>query len=178
MVGAGENEGCEVLEESVSEALPGVGPLLDDGHKLDVRERRECQSEAIGSTVALACRLRPRGSTPAGGEVEIENVSQDVVEIEVTMHPLQYLELLITDAVGEPVAAPPYGHIFSPRERPYVLRLAPGEKYVHNVGLLGNVPEERRLPGTYTVRAVYEYDGLRAVSDLLRVSLPPVNDRQ
>jgi hypothetical protein len=103
--------------------------------------------------------------------VEIENVSPDVIEIEVTMHPLQYLNLVIRDGTGNPVFAAPYGHIFSPREVPYVLRLMPGEKYTHNVSLLGTVPEEKQLSGTYTVQAVYEYNGLRAVSESLQMQL-------
>lgn len=125
---------------------------------------------------ALACRLRHRPGgrrvSPAAGEVEIENLSAEEIEIEVTMHPLQYLNVVITDAAGDLVPTAPYGHLFSPREIPYVLRLAPREKYTHNVSLLGTVPEERQLPGTYTVRAVYEYHGLKAVSEPLRVQLP------
>jgi len=129
---------------------------------------------------AIVCRLRHpvgrRGASPAAGEVEIENVSQEVIEIEVTMHPLQYLNLVITDAVGNLVPAAAYGNIFSPREIPYMFRLAPGEKYTHNVSLLGNIPEERQLPGSYTVCAVYEYNGLRAVSEPLAVQFPPKVD--
>jgi hypothetical protein len=123
----------------------------------------------------LACRLRLRvgrhGSSPSAGEVEIENVSPDVIEIEVTIHPLQYLEVVISDAAGDLVPAAPYGHLFSPREAPYLLRLAPGEKYTHPVSLLGTVLQEKLLPGPYTVRAVYEYDGLKAVSDPLAVDV-------
>lgn len=125
---------------------------------------------------ALVCRLRHRlgrrESSPTAGEVEIENVSSDAIEMEVTMHPLQYLNLVITDAAGDLVSAAPYGNIFSPREIPYLLRLAPGEKYTHNVSLLGTVAEENQLAGTYTVHAVYEYNGLRAVSEPLQVQLP------
>jgi hypothetical protein len=124
----------------------------------------------------LACRLRHRrggrGSSPTAGEVEIENISSEAIEIEVTMHPLQYLDLRVTDADGKLVPAPPYGNIFSPRETSYFLRLAPGEKYTHNVSLLGNIPEERCFPGTYIVQAVYEYNGVRVVSEPLQVQLP------
>jgi hypothetical protein len=128
------------------------------------------------SRTALTCRLRHRlerrGRSPSAGEVEIENVSADAIEIAAPMHPLQYLDLVITDAAGNLVPAEPYGNIFSPREIPYLVRLAPGEKYTHVVSLLGTVPEEKLLPGTYTVRAVYEYDGLKAVSEPLQVQLP------
>jgi hypothetical protein len=104
--------------------------------------------------------------------VELENVSGGAVEIEVWMHPLQYLDLIVTNGDGAIVSARPYGYVFSPRETPYTLRIGPGEKYTHPVSLLGNVPEEKWLPGTYTVRAVYEYNGLKAVSEPLEVRLP------
>lgn len=95
-----------------------------------------------------------------------------VIEIEVRMHPLQYLSLEITDAAGTPVPTSPYGDIFSPHETSYLFRLAPGEKYTHNVGLFNGVPGEKQLPGAYTVRAVYEYKGLKAVSEPLQVQIP------
>lgn len=94
------------------------------------------------------------------------------MEIEVFMHPLQYLDLLAINSAGSSVRSHHYGHVFSPHEKPYFLRLGPGEKYTHPVSLLGNVAQEKRLPGTYTVRAVYEYNGLRAVSEPLEVRLP------
>jgi hypothetical protein len=104
--------------------------------------------------------------------VEIENVSSNVIVIEVTMHPLQYLNVVIANAAGDLIPAAPYGHIFSPRETPSLFRLAPGEKYTHNVCLLGTIPAEQQLPGTYTVHAVYEYNGLRAVSEPMQVQVP------
>ncbi len=88
------------------------------------------------------------------------------------MHPLQYLNLVITDARGDLLPAAPYGNIFSPREIPAIFRLAPGETYTHNVSLLGTIPEEKQLPGTYTVCAVYEYNGVKAISEPLSVQLP------
>jgi hypothetical protein len=124
----------------------------------------------------IACRLRPRpgrrGPSPTAGEVEIEKVSPETITIAVTMHPLQYLDLVITDAAGDLVPAAPYGHPFSPRESPWGLRLGPGEKYLHNVSLLGTIPPETQVPGTYTVRAVYTYGGLRTVSEPVQVEIP------
>jgi hypothetical protein len=129
---------------------------------------------------ALACRLRRKLMTrrgpasPLAGEVELENVSQETIEIEWTMHPLQHLSLVITDAAGSPVPATPYNHIFSLfSDTPQILRLAPGDKYVDNVGLLGGVPKEKQLPGTYTIQAVYRYKGGTAVSEPFQVSIPP-----
>jgi hypothetical protein len=125
---------------------------------------------------ALACRLRPpqdhRGPSAIAGEVELENTSSTVLEIEVRSSPLQYLDLIVTDAAGQVVSDSFYGDLFSPLAEPYTLRLQPGEKFSAPVSLLGNVPEGKRQHGEYTVQAVYEYGGLRAVSEPLRLQLP------
>jgi hypothetical protein len=101
----------------------------------------------------------------------LENTSPDLLEIEVRTSPLQYLNLIVTDAAGKVVSDSVYGDLFSPLAEPYTLRLQPGEKFTAPVSLLGNVPEEKRQPGEYTVQAVYEYGGLRVVSELLQVQL-------
>lgn len=123
----------------------------------------------------LVCRLRHkqlrRGSSPVSGEVELENASGRVVEIEADRHPLQYLNLVVLDRNGAVVSDHHYGDIFSPLGRTYTLRLAPGERFAHCVGLLGNVPDEKRQPGLYTVRAVYRYKDLSATSEPLQVLL-------
>jgi len=124
----------------------------------------------------LACRLRARqcrrGPSAIAGEVELENTSSSVLEIEVRTSPLQYLNLVVTDAAGKVVSDSVYGDLFSPLAEPYTLRLQPGEKFTAPVSLLGNVPEEKRQTGEYTVQAIYEYSGVRAVSEPLRVQLP------
>jgi hypothetical protein len=106
------------------------------------------------------------------GEIELTNISADVIEIQVRTSPLQYLNLVVLDAGGGVVSEGLYGDFFSPLAEPYTLRLQPGEKYTGPVHLLGNVPEGKRLPGVYTVQAVYEYKGLQVVSEPLQVELP------
>jgi hypothetical protein len=124
----------------------------------------------------LVCRLRPRqsrrGPSPLAGEVELENTSSVVLEIEVRSSPLQYLNLVVTDAAGNIVSDSFYGDLFSPLAEPYTLRLQPGDKFTGPVWLLGNFPEDRQQPGEYTVRAVYEYNGLKTVSEPLQVQFP------
>ncbi len=123
----------------------------------------------------LVCRLRPkqlrRGNSPTAGEIEIENASADVLEIEIDRHPLQYLNLVVTDQSGSILSEGHYGDTFSPRGRIDTLRLTPGATYHHIVSLLGTVPEAKRLPGMYSVQAVYDYNGFRAISELLVVEL-------
>jgi hypothetical protein len=106
------------------------------------------------------------------GEFELENVSPAVIEIPVKTSPLQHLNLVVRDARGTVVTEGFYGDLFSPLAEPYTLRLQPGEKYTGPVSLLGNVPKTKLQPGTYTVQAVYEYNGLKAVSEPLGVELP------
>jgi len=124
----------------------------------------------------LVCRLRhkqlQRGSSPIAGEIELENTSSSVIEIETDMHPLQYLNIVVTDLRGIILSEGHYGDNFSPCGRINIHHLGPGEKYRHIVSLLGTLPQEKWLPGTYMVKAVYQYKGLRAVSEPLQVQLP------
>jgi hypothetical protein len=133
-------------------------------------------AETRATPSALSCTLRhkppQRGHSRLAGEVELENISAELVEIEVDMHPLQYLNLVVTDADGRRVSSGHYGDIFSPLGEAYTFRLAPGAKYTHTVFLLGTVPEEKRVPGSYKVQAVYQARGLTVVSTLLEVELP------
>lgn len=128
----------------------------------------------------LACTIRTRQlrrrPSPTAGEFELENTSSAAVEIEVRCSPLQYLDLVVHDESGAVVSDSYYGEQFSPLEEAYTLRLQPGEKFTGPVSLLGTVPEEKRRPGSYTVQAVYEYGGLRAVSAPLVVQLQSSED--
>jgi hypothetical protein len=51
------------------------------------------------------------------------------------------------------------------------LRLEAGETFAAPVFLLATVPLERRQPGTFTVRAVFDCPGLRAVSDPVTLTI-------
>jgi hypothetical protein len=106
----------------------------------------------------------------------LENVSSTAVAIEVYTSPLQYLDLIATDRIGQVVSTSFYGDLFSPLDKPYTLRLRPGEKYTGPVGLLATVPVEKQHPGKYTVQAVYEFEELWAVSESLRVVLTARED--
>jgi len=101
----------------------------------------------------------------------LENVSPGVIEIDYDMHPLQYFDLVVTDAGGNVISDRPYSHRFSPLGSSRTLRLAPGEKFVAPVGLLGNVPEQLQTPGCYTVVAVYQYRTLNVISQPFQVRL-------
>lgn len=148
-------------------------------NKAITEELAQSQSE---SHPPLVCRLRPKvkigrcGPVPNMGEVELENRSDSPLEIEYRMTPLQYLELEVRGSNGELVSEGYFSDRFSPSLEPSVLRLMPGEKFTAAVSLLATVPREKRQAGNYSVHAVYEYNGFRAVSDPVQVTV--VNHEQ
>jgi len=130
------------------------------------------QSARAKAPPRLLCRLRTRtpqegrrSPPPFAGEIELENVSSQFLEIPIDLHPLQYLDLIVTGPDGSLVSGFVYGNLFSPLAESVTLRLLPGEKYVAPIALLGNVPPDKQLPGCYTVKAVYECGELRAESE-------------
>ncbi len=139
----------------------------------------ELKTGTPATQTILVCRLRQkqlrRGNSLKAGEIELENSSLNGIEIETDMHPLQHLNLVVTDARGTVLSEGHYGDMFSPRGRIDTFCLTPGEKYTHNVFLFENVPEEKQVAGTYTIRAVYEYKGLKAISEPLLVELPQID---
>jgi hypothetical protein len=105
------------------------------------------------------------------GEVELQNFSANPVEIAYWMTALQYLHLVVTRSDGAVVSEGHFGDRFAPTLEPLVLRLEPGDKFTANVPLFATVPQTPVPPGTYTIQAVYEYNGFRAVSDPLLVTV-------
>ena len=126
---------------------------------------------------AFACRLLRkdiviRGKVvPLMAEIELENLSNSELEIRYQMAVLQYLNLIITDVYGNIVSEGHFGDRFSPFADARSLRLAPGEKYRENVHLLATRPRGPIQPATYYVTAIYEYDGFRAVSETVEVTV-------
>lgn len=122
----------------------------------------------------LNCRLRKKTSgrsarSPIAGELELQNCSDDVVEIETPFNPLVFMNLIVKDESGTVVSEGHYGDRFSPAMEPRRFVLQPGETYVGPVHLLGNVPEEKLVSGTYVVQAVYRYQQIHVVSDPFEV---------
>ncbi len=105
------------------------------------------------------------------GEVELENCSAAPLEIEYTLTPLQFLDLVVTGPGGTVVSEGHFSDRFSPTREPAVLRLMPGEKFTSQVALLATVPRANRLPGRYTVEASYCYQGNRIAAEPLTIEL-------
>jgi hypothetical protein len=125
----------------------------------------------------LACRLRHKevcgrqGPVPYAGELVLENRSSVTVEIAYTMTPLQFLNLEVIGPGGTLVSEGHFSDRFSPTLEPVTLRLLPGETFAAPVPLLSMVPREKRLPGVYQVRAVYDYGNDRVISDPVEVTV-------
>jgi len=133
--------------------------------------------QSVAPPQPLACHLRHKevmgrqGLMPNMAEVELENLSTAPVEIAYWMTALQYLHLIVTGPDGRIVSEGHFGDRFAPTREPQVLRLAPGEKFAANVHLFATVPQTPVPPGTYTIRAVYEYKSIRAISDPVQVTV-------
>jgi hypothetical protein len=112
-----------------------------------------------------------RGPVANLAEFELENCSATPLEILYRMTALQYLNLVVTNAAGCVVSEGHFGDRFAPTLEPQVLRLEPGEKFTAIVPLLATVRCEAVPSGMYTVQAVYEYQGARAVSDPVHVTV-------
>src|SRR5262249_18346428 len=131
--------------------------------------------QPAASSQPLACRLRRKevkgrqGPEPNMGEVELENLSAVPLEIAYWMTAFQYLHLIVTGPDGKLLSEGHFGDRFAPTREPTLLRLEPGEKFTANVHLFATVPQTPVPPGTYTIRAVYEYNGIRAISDPVEV---------
>jgi hypothetical protein len=124
--------------------------------------------------VPMQCRLLVKKTTESvtrviPAEVELENPSPKALTISFESHPLQYLDLEVTDGAGKRVSQGYYGYLFSPGMPPQTLNLAPGQKYRHTVSLFGTVPNV--TPGKYRIKAIYRYNSLHAESDAVEVEL-------
>jgi len=125
----------------------------------------------------LSCRLRHKefigrwGPVANMAEVELENLSAIPLEIAYWMTALQYLNIVVIGPDGRVVSEGHFGDRFAPTLEPQVLRLEPGQKFAANVHLFATVHYVPRSPGTYSVQAVYKYNGFRAVSDTLKVTV-------
>jgi hypothetical protein len=103
--------------------------------------------------------------------IELTNCSADVIEIECPSHPLEHLNLAVTNEAGELVSRGKYGNMLirARLDRMPPLRIQAGETTKWHVSLMGSVPAEREKPGTYTIQAIYEYGSLKAVSEPVQI---------
>jgi hypothetical protein len=125
----------------------------------------------------VTCELTVTGKLgemdrPDGGEVVITNTSAETIDIGTTVGPLGGLDLKVRDPKGADVKTPSLASFRSPffERQPHPLK--PGESYRAPLSILFAVPEEKRGPGTYKVKAVFKYNGKTYESREIDVDWP------
>ena len=96
---------------------------------------------------------------PDAGEVVVTNLSTEPIDIKSFHGPVGHLDLRVKDPKGEPVKTKALVSIFSPQTfepEPYLLK--PGQSEKFRVSLLVMLPEEKRVSGTYKVKAVFTFN--------------------
>lgn len=99
------------------------------------------------------------------------NLSDHTLEIAYRMTVFQFLNLVVVTPTGRVVSEGHFGDRFAPTSEPEVLRLEPGESFAATVHLLATIRNQPVPSGTYLVQAMYEYNGLRAVSEPVEVTV-------
>ncbi len=96
---------------------------------------------------------------PDAGEVVVTNLSTETIDIKSFHGPVGHLDLRVKDPKGDAVKTKALVNIFSPQTfqpEPYLLK--PGQSETIPVSLLVMLPEEKRVAGTYKVKAVYTFN--------------------
>jgi len=124
----------------------------------------------------LTCQLRRMdensrcSSVSLMAEIELKNTSTSPIEIEYWLTALQGLNLIVNDGNGKVVSEGHFADRFSPTLDPRILRLEPGESFRASVHLFATVPHALQVPGNYSIKAIYEYNGFQAESGFVSVS--------
>jgi len=125
----------------------------------------------------LQCRIIPqRKAGKIGdivlGQIELKNVGEASIEIRWYSDPMQYLNLIVRDPDGKNISVFCYGDQFSPYwPAPQILNLHPRESYSSTVNLLGTVKKKNMVPGSYRIQAIYNYENIKAVSEVVEILL-------
>jgi hypothetical protein len=114
------------------------------------------------------------------GVFELRNDAKEPIAIEYLESMTEHLSLDISDPAGKPVPKeiPNYGDLYwtprMPGDRHNKTRiLRPGEKYRVNILLFGQVTGALypRVPGKYTIQAVFKWGGKEFKSDQVTVEV-------
>jgi hypothetical protein len=124
---------------------PRVKPLL------------KCEVRITGKSEGTIDGIKYRDYAPDIAEVTITNNSNTNVDIGSQSGPSSHLDLKVNDPTGADMKTEPWANrlsvLYLLEPRPYILK--PGDVYRITVGLLDTVPDEKRIAGTYKVKAAY-----------------------
>ncbi len=116
--------------------------------------------------------------TSYSGELELRNDSKAPITIEYVDDPTDHLALDVRDPAGKllPKVAPFYGGIYAqlrPEGAKQTFTIKPGETYRQHLALFGMTDDEAhpRVPGKYTVEAVYHWGKVELRSDKVTIEV-------
>jgi hypothetical protein len=134
----------------------------------------KCAMRWIGGKMTATVGGKPMSwETPDAAEVTITNISNANVDIRSPLGWVAHLDLRVKDPNGANAKTEPLNSYLSTKSfdpKPDILK--PGEVRLTDLVLLGSVPEEERIPGTYRVQAVFTIDNKECTSDWVEIKWP------
>jgi intracellular proteinase inhibitor BsuPI len=106
-----------------------------------------------------------------GGTIALTNTSDRDAVMIYRCHPLQYVDVVISNPESKLISKYCYGHLFSPSDREHSLIIHPGETVSFPVSLFAGIDKKDRLPGQYFVKAIVTYNGVATESNTIKVSI-------
>lgn len=135
--------GCAVVNASVA-PIPKEKPVI------------KCVVTVTGKFETVFDGRVVRRLQPDAGQVAVTNISNESVDLESILGPCGSLDVKPRDPKGVPVKTDPLWSLLSPRSsQPQPHLLKPGETEKFPVSLLVMLPKDKRVAGTYMVKAVY-----------------------
>jgi hypothetical protein len=134
----------------------------------------KCEVHLTGKVETTIDGKRYVWDAPDAADVTISNTSDADVDIGSMWGPAPDLDLRVKDPTGKEVKTEPLSSLLSvqslTKHRPYILK--PGKAYECGVSLLCMVPKDKKVAGTYKVKAVYTFKGKEYESDWVEVKWP------
>ena len=132
---------------------------------------------AVNRVPFVRCSLRKvTDRSPLDGKLELANFATRAMLVTFDSNLLQYLRFTITHPV---VGVSEEWYETYPRLAGVVQhRLNPGDRMSISVNLLNTIEADQITVGTYTIEAVYDYDGVQSRADPVRVELTDEDRRR
>ena len=133
---------------------------------------------AVNRVPFVRCSLKKvTGRSPLDGKLELANYGTRAVLVAFDGNLLQHLRFIVTD---------PYGGVTDERYDTFPTlaggvrqhRFNPGERLSVSVNLLNTIEADQITIGTYTIEAVYDYDGVQSRAEPVRVELTDEDRRR
>ena len=94
---------------------------------------------------------------PSGGELVVTNTSTEILDIGTKVGPLGLVEIKVKEPNALDFKTTALANRMAPFDGVQPHPLKPGDSFRAQLGLLFALPEEKRIPGTYKVKAVFTF---------------------